>query len=185
MNMAYDNVKQVIEEYGIAKKQFEEKMKNAFTDIFETFFRNYPEITAVGWNQYTPYFNDGDPCEFRIGEFVGVSEGMKNEDGEPLNLDDVRSAYDLEEAVGFPYGGKPSQYVYDNRHEYSSYEESIQIYEKGLAENSRYREICEGWNELTSVLSSIPDEIFQSAFDDHAFVIATKDDIEVREYSHD
>ena len=23
-----------------------------------------PEIVRFGWNQYTPYFNDGEPCEF-------------------------------------------------------------------------------------------------------------------------
>lgn len=26
------------------------------------------EIAAIGWAQYTPYFNDGDPCIFHIGE---------------------------------------------------------------------------------------------------------------------
>jgi hypothetical protein len=27
-----------------------------------------PFIVAIGWEQYTPYFNDGDVCEFRARE---------------------------------------------------------------------------------------------------------------------
>ncbi len=26
-----------------------------------------PAIDSFGWKQYTPYFNDGDPCEFSVG----------------------------------------------------------------------------------------------------------------------
>ncbi len=25
-------------------------------------------VTGVAWNQYTPYWNDGEPCTFRVGE---------------------------------------------------------------------------------------------------------------------
>lgn len=28
----------------------------------------HDEVIAVAWNQYTPYWNDGEPCTFRIGE---------------------------------------------------------------------------------------------------------------------
>lgn len=27
-----------------------------------------PGLSAIRWRQYTPYFNDGDPCEFRTGD---------------------------------------------------------------------------------------------------------------------
>lgn len=29
-----------------------------------TLFAEYPEVVAVRWRQYTPSFNDGDPCTF-------------------------------------------------------------------------------------------------------------------------
>lgn len=28
----------------------------------------HEEVVGVAWNQYTPYWNDGEPCTFRIGE---------------------------------------------------------------------------------------------------------------------
>lgn len=27
-----------------------------------------PEVKGVRWNQYTPYFNDGDPCTFSVND---------------------------------------------------------------------------------------------------------------------
>ncbi len=37
-------------------------LKLAFTE----FFTAHPEVHALRWQQYTPYFNDGDTCEFSV-----------------------------------------------------------------------------------------------------------------------
>lgn len=179
--MAYDNVKQVVHEYGIAKMEFEKKMKGAFKDIFKTFFRDFPEIIAVGWNQYTPYFNDGDTCVFGVHDFYFMSA---NENGEELNIDDLSSAYDLDSDV-FKYKPKPSEWTYANRTKYKSYDDDIVLYEKTVAENPRYGAVVDGIDELKDVLVSIPTEIYLSAFEDHRFVLATPKGIEVKEYEHD
>jgi hypothetical protein len=48
-------------------------------------FESQPSINAVRWKQYTPYFNDGDPCTFRVGEnyvqFGETTEGGDYDDG--------------------------------------------------------------------------------------------------------
>ena len=45
----------------------------------------FPEVEAVRWTQYSPYFNDGDVCEFGVNDphikFVGQDEGGDYEDG--------------------------------------------------------------------------------------------------------
>lgn len=33
---------------------------------FELFFNEHPDVKAVGWSQYTPYFNDGEECVFSL-----------------------------------------------------------------------------------------------------------------------
>lgn len=39
-----------------------------------------PAITAVSWRQYTPYFNDGDPCVFRVyGLYVNATEEAEDD----------------------------------------------------------------------------------------------------------
>lgn len=45
----------------------------------------FPEVEAVRWHQYTPYFNDGEACEFSIYEahvkFAGDDDSGESEDG--------------------------------------------------------------------------------------------------------
>lgn len=35
---------------------------------FVEFFAAYPEVEAIKWQQYTPYFNDGEACYFGVCE---------------------------------------------------------------------------------------------------------------------
>ncbi len=38
-------------------------------------------VKAIRWTQYTPYFNDGEPCEFDVSELeVKLSKKWRNED---------------------------------------------------------------------------------------------------------
>ncbi len=41
------------------------------------------EVNSVRWEQYTPYFNDGDPCYFSVGEvrvkFTNVEEADEDD----------------------------------------------------------------------------------------------------------
>jgi hypothetical protein len=50
------------------KKQYEEAVKaigrEGIQKLLEPLFERYPNVDAVKWTQYTPYFNDGEPCEF-------------------------------------------------------------------------------------------------------------------------
>lgn len=41
---------------------------------FQAFFKASPEIKAIRWTQYTPYFNDGDVCEFSRHDFEFAGE---------------------------------------------------------------------------------------------------------------
>lgn len=44
-------------------------------ELIKPLFDNLPDIKMVAWTQYTPYFNDGDPCEFHVGEvYVSADE---------------------------------------------------------------------------------------------------------------
>ncbi len=46
------------------KKYGQESLK----ELFIKFFEDNPTIEAIKWDQYIPYFNDGDPCVFEIYE---------------------------------------------------------------------------------------------------------------------
>lgn len=46
--------------------------------MLSEFIKANPQVEQVYWTQYTPYFNDGDPCVFSVNEpyfvFVGDDE---------------------------------------------------------------------------------------------------------------
>lgn len=43
-------------------KEFEKEIRGIFTEIFTA----NPTIKKIGWMQYTPFFNDGEPCVFSV-----------------------------------------------------------------------------------------------------------------------
>jgi hypothetical protein len=64
------------------QKKIETEGKAALKEEFTAFFRDNPKITAVRWRQYTPYFNDGDPCTFGVGEFTYKIDGKLDDGGD-------------------------------------------------------------------------------------------------------
>ncbi len=49
-------------------KELKECFKDALKESADILFQKYPKLESFSWAQYTPYFNDGDPCEFSIYE---------------------------------------------------------------------------------------------------------------------
>ena len=58
----------MIEEQQAIAKKFQHDAQLMFKEVTKQFFDINPGIKAVIWAQYTPYFNDGDPCEFGVNE---------------------------------------------------------------------------------------------------------------------
>lgn len=70
-----------------AKEQVTKAGKTAVAALFKAFFAEYPTVTAVGWDQYAPHFNDGDACEFSVHEaYVTTEKGV--------DFANVRGLYD-------------------------------------------------------------------------------------------
>lgn len=47
------------------KLELAEQAKILFKEEVNNLFAKYPELEYFTWVQYTPHFNDGDPCVFR------------------------------------------------------------------------------------------------------------------------
>lgn len=65
--MKFDSL---IERYTAARNAFIAESTATLTREFAEVFDRHPELTAIKWVQYTPYFNDGDECVFRVCEFM-------------------------------------------------------------------------------------------------------------------
>lgn len=151
-------------------KELQEKMKQmqvSFTDaskkIFSQeakhLFERHPVLVGFGWTQYTPYFNDGDVCNFsRNGlsiQFTSSKETLK---------------YDLCE---LDYYESSAFTRWD-----SSLRKSIPLEGDFTAEKA-------AGSEVTKFMAAFTDEQLEGMFGDHVQVIVTRDGVEVEEYNHD
>lgn len=51
-----------------AKAKLQEEALDLIKPLFKSFMEEHPELVRMRWCQYTPYFNDGEPCTFRVCE---------------------------------------------------------------------------------------------------------------------
>jgi hypothetical protein len=40
--------------------------ESVLKEILNPLFEQFPTLEFIRWNQYTPFFNDGDPCTFSV-----------------------------------------------------------------------------------------------------------------------
>lgn len=132
-----------------ARAKIADMGKAAVGALFKKFFADNPKATAIGWTQYTPYFNDGEPCEFGLHEFYYTTK-------EGVNFEEVSSFYDDEEEHGF---------------------------------KNTYTDAAKGEKTIKEAVSTLvraaDSGLFETAFGDHAQIIATPAGFHVTEYSHD
>jgi len=56
----------LMSKYEAQKAKFVAEAKSAFAVFVKELFKEIPDLNVVKWTQYTPYFNDGDTCEFSV-----------------------------------------------------------------------------------------------------------------------
>lgn len=90
------NLDSFLQEYTSLKNRLAEMKNNNFDDLanqvaekmFGEVFRVYPQLVGFSFLGYTPYFNDGDECVYRVyllDEGVAVTKGSLDLQGECLN----------------------------------------------------------------------------------------------------
>lgn len=151
--------------------QFRTALTEKFNELVRGFFPVAPNIKAVGWTQYTPYFNDGEECVFGVGdvwicstddadELSEVSYGCYDGDGEVTAMEASAylstHAWHAEERAAFNEGLTPEQ-VQQQRTAVKTFAQIVDC-------NS---------------------DLMKAMFGDHVKVVITKDGVEVEEFDHD
>lgn len=154
----------LLEEFKRFKLDFQEKAKASMIGIFKEFFDKNPAISAIIWQQYTPYFNDGDTCEFGVYDFYFFI-GPESE---------------------IQYLSPWGEYQGERTDCYCNYRFDPWMTEeqKALVESANIdTEVIE---QFKTVLNDEEmEDIFRSNFGDHCYVIATKDGFQIEELTHD
>lgn len=136
-------------------KEFGEQ---AIKEYLQEFWDKNPTILGLRWNQYTPYFNDGDPCVFSVREVRFRFADSEEDSG------DYEDGY--EDTWDYEYHRFPDI----NRNDRAASLAAIPEYVAAKKLNDIWKN-----NEMTLL----------SVFGDHVQITADRDKIEVDEYSHD
>ena len=72
------NVELLIQEYQKRKEEFLQTMSKEINGYLTSILEKY-NVIAMRWTQYTPYFNDGDPCLFGVHD-LRVQFAKDNDD---------------------------------------------------------------------------------------------------------
>jgi hypothetical protein len=73
--MPIAELRQVLRE---AKEKVKVEAMDAFKAEFKSAFESNPDVKAMRWNQYTPYFNDGDECVFGVNDLMVKAENPED-----------------------------------------------------------------------------------------------------------
>lgn len=156
-------------------------VKENFSQVTSYFFESAPEIKAIAFTAYTPYFNDGEPCEFTIGEIYFFpteevdEESYNNEEGY-LSFDLYNQLKDAENTSSWAY-----QY-YSERGKLEEHKNSINemISNQGISEK-RCEELRIVTSEFEKFIRSNEDYL-EALLGNNVFVVITKDSIRTDEY---
>lgn len=155
--------------YAAIKKEMQENGETALKEVFSEFFEKHPEVMAIVWTQFTPYFNDGDACTFSV-----------HEPSFKIDLDHIEK---LDEKV------KKNLFRHDDEDEYrndpynvyeSCYYSAIYSLKQKTDDQNSFIQDAKLVEEAFGL-----EEIFEGVFGDHVKVIATRKGFEIEEYRHD
>ena len=139
------------------QKKFQTTAQALFKETTKEFFDKNPNVTAIVWTQYTPYFNDGDTCEFGVNDatFTNAPDPESIRWGEYEG--DEETAADGSEIFAWESWGDAPQ---------------------GLNV-----EMCKAFGRMIG--SSEMEDVMKAMFGDHVKVVATREGFDVDDYDHD
>jgi hypothetical protein len=149
------------EEIKKLKEEMLEASNKIFTDLTKTIFEDHPKVKSFGWNQFTPYFNDGETCTFSVNTDYIYINGESVDESDWINETKITN-----------YGTwNREKRQYEGRTEVPNFN-----YDK---------ELVAACDEIREFLSNFDNDFFMSQFGDHAEITITAEGVSVDEYEHD
>jgi hypothetical protein len=181
-----ENITSLAADFARKQKEMIEALRPSFADLFKEVFEKYPEIKSFSWNQYTPYFNDGDECLFSVGDVWPCLEenvhGYGGEDASiPRDLPQLKTFLETGDAPGmYPWhkdNDKRLRTISDhfNSHYYQVYKDNI----------DRWAEVGEAAWTLADAIRSLPDDVMLMLFGNHVSICVSRNGVDVQDFDHD
>lgn len=156
-----------IEEFKAAQEEFKKKAQESFKLVLAQVFKDVPELVCIAWTQYTPYFNDGDSCEFSVSDVHFVTE---------------QTIKDYDDTVEGDYADMVKWAT--EQEPYDLNEASITLYHRDAKQGLTLDQFT-SLKLLGKYIGGDLEDVLHSMFGDHVSVMVTRDSIEVNEYDHE
>lgn len=168
LKLQYQNL---INEQRVLQERFRESAIKLFNNTFETFFELNPGINAVIWEQFTPYFNDGDECVFSVRSPT-FTNAIEEED-----LNNIAyGEYDGENKT--IWTSDELKYTLESDSEYY-----VETKNKILSGPNIDLDSCDLIRDMLD--SDEFSDVLKATFGDHTRVIATREGFKEEECEHD
>lgn len=161
----------LIAEQQALRAKFKTEAQAMFKETMKEFFDKNPGITALKWSQYTPYFNDGDSCVFRVNDVY-----FTNASADELENVTVWGEYEGEDESVWVTAN--IAYVLNSGSKYYE-EEAAKIRAAGGVDVDSCKRIDK------MIRSDEMEEIMQEMFGDHVVVTATREGFDVIDHEHE
>ena len=86
------SIKDIIKVYSDLRNQMDHKLGLEIKNWLKELLEANPEVSAIWWNQGTPFYNDGDVCEFSVSDVGEIRVTELSEDDE--DEDDEKEFYE-------------------------------------------------------------------------------------------
>jgi hypothetical protein len=154
------------------REELVEQIKNSAKELFKTasstLFEEHPNLVKFGWTQYTPYFNDGDTCEFgsnhRSPGILFTTSNLNQKDTDNISVWEV-------EFTDYHYG-----YRYNN-------EAKAILPTRELTDTEKAERVT--GKAVIEFLKNFDDDDMYGMFGDHQMVWVSKDGVISEEHDHE
>lgn len=167
------------EELQRKRKELSGHLQEEFQFLCDCYLSN-SNIYALVWTQYTPYWNDGEECNFEVNTINAFTEAQLKEvltNPEAAYHDEFEGCETVDEMLT-----SVSAWILDDVSTWNTYHMKSRWSTK---DKDQFANAPEGLKDFLMALHSIPDEIYKDTFGDHSQVIITKHKTTVLEYAHD
>ncbi len=108
------------------KTEFKNSGKEAIEESIKEIFESHPELEAITWTQYAPYFNDGEPCTFSVNDVYYKLVSKKDESSEENTDEEDEDDDEYESWDDVPYNEKTRTPLEKKLHAFEKQLQSLQ-----------------------------------------------------------
>lgn len=174
-----DKIRKLHKQVSKLQNEITKESKKAFKQMTKNVFKQYPELDSFSWQQYTPYFNDGDTCTFSANiDYLCINGSDESESPYEISnlIDEVKNKQKTISKLEKEIKNNSGWVVEHNKKKIE------EINNANLDELIKRHEML---NYIVTCLSLMGDDVLQDMFGDHVSVTVSREGITTDHYDHD